>query len=38
VNDLSGDAGVLLTGTDIRALELVCDDIMVLADGVLVSG
>jgi ABC-type multidrug transport system ATPase subunit len=38
VNDLSHDAGVLLTGTDIRALELVCDDIMVLADGVLVGG
>ena len=38
INDLSRDAGVLLTGLDMRALELVCDDIMVLVDGVLVSG
>ncbi|HXW46423.1 MAG TPA: ATP-binding cassette domain-containing protein [Streptosporangiaceae bacterium] len=38
VCELCRDAGVLLTGTDMSALELVCDDIMMLADGVLVSG
>jgi ABC-2 type transport system ATP-binding protein len=38
IGDLSRDAGVLLTGTDVRALELACDDVLVLADGVLVSG
>ncbi len=38
VRDLSQDAGVLLTGTDMRALELVCDEIMVLAEGVLTPG
>ena len=38
INDLSRDAGVLLAGADGRALALACDDVMVLADGVLVAG
>ena len=37
IGDLSRDAGVLLTGSDRRVLALACDDIMVLADGVLMD-
>lgn len=37
IEDLSRDAGILLTGIDVNMLSLACDDVMVLADGVLVS-
>jgi ABC-type multidrug transport system ATPase subunit len=37
IGDLSRDAGVLLTGADQRMLALTCDDLMVLADGVLMD-
>jgi ABC-2 type transport system ATP-binding protein len=38
IRDLGRDTGILLVGGDADALGMVCDDIMVLADGVLVSG
>jgi len=37
IADLSRDAGVLLTGIDAHMLTLACDEVMVLADGVLMS-
>jgi len=37
VDDLSRDAGLLVASADPRVLALACDDVMVLADGVLVS-
>jgi ABC-2 type transport system ATP-binding protein len=37
VRDLSSDSGILLAGCDREALELACDDVLVLADGVLIS-
>jgi ABC-type multidrug transport system ATPase subunit len=38
IADLAGDTGILVTGTDAAALDLVCDEVLVLADGVLVTG
>lgn len=37
IRDLSRDSGVLLAGIDRAALELACDEILVLSDGLLVS-
>jgi ABC-type multidrug transport system ATPase subunit len=37
IADLSRDAGILLTGIDANMLSLACDDMMVLADGVLMT-
>jgi len=37
VRDLSRDSGVLLAGCDREALLLACDDVLLLANGVLVS-
>lgn len=37
IRDLSRDSGILVTGTDRDALELACDDVLVLTDGVLIS-
>lgn len=37
IEDLSRDAGILLTGADPNMLALACDEVMVLADGVLMS-
>ncbi|HSR83929.1 MAG TPA: ATP-binding cassette domain-containing protein [Streptosporangiaceae bacterium] len=37
VKDLSRDSGILLAGCDRDALELACDDVLVLADGVLIT-
>jgi ABC-type multidrug transport system ATPase subunit len=37
IADLGRDAGVLLTGADQRVLALTCDDVMVLAYGVLMD-
>jgi ABC-2 type transport system ATP-binding protein len=37
IEDLSRDAGILLTGVDANTLALACDEVMVLADGVLMS-
>jgi ABC-2 type transport system ATP-binding protein len=37
VRDLSRDSGILLTGCDGAALDVACDDVLVLADGVLIS-
>jgi ABC-2 type transport system ATP-binding protein len=37
IEDLSRDAGILLTGGDANMLALACDEVMVLADGVLMS-
>jgi ABC-type multidrug transport system ATPase subunit len=37
IKDLSRDSGVLLAGCDREALELSCDDVLVLADGVLIN-
>ncbi len=37
IRDLSRDSGVLLAGCDYAALELACDDVLVLTDGVLIS-
>jgi ABC-2 type transport system ATP-binding protein len=37
IEDLSRDAGILLTGADPNMLALTCDEVMVLADGVLMS-
>ncbi len=36
--DLGRDTGIVITGYDAHSLELACDEIMVMADGVLVSG
>jgi ABC-type multidrug transport system ATPase subunit len=36
--DLGRDTGILVVGRDADALALACDDVMLLADGVLVSG
>jgi ABC-type multidrug transport system ATPase subunit len=38
IRDLGRDTGIIVTGADISALELACDEVMILADGVLVSG
>lgn len=38
IRDLGRDSGILLTGRDPEALALACDEVMVMADGVLVSG
>jgi ABC-2 type transport system ATP-binding protein len=37
VRDLSRDSAILVTGCDGLALELACDEVLVLADGILVS-
>jgi ABC-2 type transport system ATP-binding protein len=37
VRDLSRDSGILLAGCDSAALDLACDDVLVLTDGVLIS-
>jgi ABC-2 type transport system ATP-binding protein len=37
IRDLSRDCGILLTGSDGGLLTLACDEILVLADGVLVA-
>jgi len=37
IKDLSRDSGILVAGCDRQALELACDDVFVLADGVLIS-
>ena len=37
IRDLSRDSGTLLAGVDLATLELACDEVLVLADGVLVS-
>ncbi len=37
ISDLGRDAGILLTGRDGRALALACGEVMLMADGVLVS-
>jgi ABC-2 type transport system ATP-binding protein len=37
IKDLSRDSGILLAGCDREALELSCDDVLVLADGVLIN-
>jgi ABC-2 type transport system ATP-binding protein len=38
VNDLGRDSGILVTGRDGRALGLACDEILLMSEGVLVSG
>jgi ABC-type multidrug transport system ATPase subunit len=38
IRDLGRDTGIVITGYDVRSLELACDEIMVMADGVLVTG
>jgi ABC-type multidrug transport system ATPase subunit len=38
IRDLGRDTGILVVGCDATALGLACDDVMALADGVLVSG
>ena len=37
IRDLSRDSGILLTGCDSQLLALACDEILVLADGVLIA-
>ena len=37
ITDLSRDSGILLTGTDRELMTLACDEILVLADGVLTA-
>jgi ABC-type multidrug transport system ATPase subunit len=37
IRDLSRDCGILLAGVDQTALELACDDILRLSDGVLIT-
>jgi ABC-2 type transport system ATP-binding protein len=37
INDLGRDTGILLTGRDGQSLALACDEVMLMADGVLVS-
>ena len=37
IKDLSRDGGILVAGCDREALELACDDVLVLADGVLIN-
>jgi ABC-2 type transport system ATP-binding protein len=37
IQDLSRDCGILLAGCDREALELACDDVLMLTDGVLIS-
>jgi len=37
IRDLSRECGVLLAGVDRPALELACDDVLVLTDGVLIA-
>jgi ABC-2 type transport system ATP-binding protein len=37
IRNLSRDCGVLLAGADRAALELACDDVLVLAHGVLIT-
>ncbi len=37
IRDLSRDSGTLLAGCDRGALELACDDVLILTDGVLIS-
>jgi ABC-2 type transport system ATP-binding protein len=37
IKDLSRDSGILVAGCDRQALELACDDVFVLADGVLIN-
>jgi ABC-2 type transport system ATP-binding protein len=37
IRDLSRDCGILLAGCDGAALELACDDVLVLTDGVLIA-
>lgn len=37
IRDLTRDSGILLVGCDRDALELACDDVLVLTDGVLIT-
>jgi hypothetical protein len=37
IRDLSRDTAILVTGCDGPALELACDEVLVLTDGVLVN-
>ena len=37
IRDLSRDSGILVAGCDLEALELACDEVLILADGVLVT-
>jgi len=37
IRDLSKDSAILVAGCDGAALELACDEVLVLADGILVS-
>jgi ABC-type multidrug transport system ATPase subunit len=37
IGDLAADTGILVTGTDAAALNLACDEVLVLADGVLIA-
>jgi ABC-2 type transport system ATP-binding protein len=37
IRDLSRDCAILVAGCDGQALELACDDVLVLTDGILVS-
>jgi ABC-type multidrug transport system ATPase subunit len=37
IKDLSRDSGILLAGCDREALEIACDDVLVLTDGVLIN-
>ncbi len=37
IRELSRDSGILIAGCDDSALELACDEVLVLTDGVLVS-
>jgi ABC-type branched-subunit amino acid transport system ATPase component len=37
VRDLSRDCAILVAGCDGMALELACDEVLVLTDGILVS-
>jgi ABC-2 type transport system ATP-binding protein len=37
IRDLSRDSAILLAGCDSAALDLACDDVLVLTDGVLIS-
>jgi ABC-2 type transport system ATP-binding protein len=38
INDLGRDSGILITGRDGRALALACDEILLMSQGVLISG
>jgi ABC-type branched-subunit amino acid transport system ATPase component len=38
IADLGRDAGILITGRNAQTLALACDEVMLMANGVLVSG